>query len=30
MMWNYFERDTNNQPVISGGMGRADADYIDI
>ena len=28
--WNYFERDTNNQPVISGGLRRADADYIDI
>lgn len=28
--WNYFERDTNNQPVAVGGIRRADSNYIDI
>lgn len=28
--WNYFERDTNNQPVSAGGIRRADGNYIDL
>jgi len=28
--WNYFERDTNNQPLVSGGIRRADTNYVDI
>jgi hypothetical protein len=28
--WNYFERDTNNQPVVSGGIRMADTSYIDV
>lgn len=28
--WNYFERDTNNQPTASGGIRRADSNYIDL
>lgn len=27
--WNYFERDTNNQPVASGGIRMYDTNYID-
>ena len=28
--WNYFGRDTNNQPVTAGGIRRADGNYVDI